>query len=121
MYIWGRASCSVVTVTDVHDVVKVRLDQTTIADATSTSTIVVWEDNVGILSEGCSYKLSGLIVRTFCNEKYLSVPRDNFKITEIDDIGEVYVPAVANASNEHVAQAVVKGMFSEHAILVPEK
>ena len=62
------------------------------------------------LSEGCSYKLSGLIVRTFRNQKYLSVPRDNFTITEIDDIGEVSVPAVANASNEHVTQAVVKGI-----------
>ena len=62
------------------------------------------------LSEGCSYKLSGLIVRTFRNEKYLSVPRDNFTITEIDDIGEVSVPAVGNASNEHVTQAVVKGI-----------
>ena len=40
-------------------------------------------------------------------QKYLSVPRDNFTITEIDDIGEV---AVANASNEHVTQAVVKGI-----------
>ena len=102
-----------IKVTDVHDVVKVKdltKQEYSTADATSTSTIVVWEDNVGILSEGCSYKLSGLIVRTFRNEKYLSVPRDNFTITEIDDIGEVSVPAVANASNEHVTQAVVKGI-----------
>ena len=104
---------SVTKVTDVHDVVKVKdltKQEYSIADATSTSTIVVWEDSVGILSEGCSYKLSGLLVRTFGNEKFLSVPRDNFTITEIDDIGEVSVPAVANASNEHVTQAVVKGI-----------
>ena len=65
-----------------HDVVKVKdltKQEYSIADATSTSTIVVWEDSVGILSEGCSYKLSGLIVRTFRNEKYLSVPRDNLQ------------------------------------------
>ena len=96
-----------------HDVDKVKdltKQEYSIADGTSTSTIVVWEDNVGILSEGCSYKLSGLIVCTFRNEKYLSVLRDNFTITEIDDITEVSVPAVANASNEHVTQAVVKGI-----------
>ena len=52
--------------------------------------ITTWEDNIGILQEGSSYKLSGLMVRTFSNKKYLSIPKDNsFKITSIDDIGEV--------------------------------
>ena len=33
-----------------------------IADATGTSMITTWEDNIGILQEGSSYKLSGLLV-----------------------------------------------------------
>ena len=61
-----------------------------IADPTGTSMITTWEDNIGILQEGNSYKLSGLLVRTFSNKKYLSMPKDNsFKIISIDDIGEV--------------------------------
>ena len=47
-----------------------------IADATASSKIICWEENVGLIEEGHSYKLSGLNVRTFRNEKYLSVGKD---------------------------------------------
>ena len=40
----------------------------------------------GILLTGESYKLSGLMVRAFKGRKYLSIPKDEFKI---DDIGLV--------------------------------
>ena len=60
-----------------------------ITDSSGTSVIITWGDNTGVLQEEELYKLSGLLVRTFCNKKYLSVPRDNFTISCIDDIGEV--------------------------------
>lgn len=60
-----------------------------IADATACTKVVTWEDNVGILQVGGSYKLSGMMVRTFKGTKYLSIPKDGFKIEEIDDIGVV--------------------------------
>ena len=72
----------------------------TIADVTGTSTIVAWEDNCGILQEGQSYKLEGLNVRTFQNNKYLSIPREGFKIIEIDDIKEV-ASTPTTVENEH--------------------
>ena len=60
-----------------------------IADSSGTSMITTWGDNVGVLQEGESYKLSGLSVRTYCNKKFLSIPKDNFTIAIADDIGEV--------------------------------
>lgn len=60
-----------------------------IGDSSGTSMIVTWGDNTGVLQEGESYKLSGLIVRTYCNKKYFSVPKENFTIACIDGIGEV--------------------------------
>ena len=52
-----------------------------------TSMIVTWGDSTGVLQEGESYKLSGLIVCTYCNKKYLSVSKT---IACIDDIREVH-------------------------------
>ena len=81
-----------------------------IADPTGTSMITTWEDNIGILQEGSSYKLSGLLVRTFSNKKYLSIPKDNsFKMTSIDDIGEV--DDLAELENERkMTGAVIVGI-----------
>ena len=60
-----------------------------IADASACCKIVTWEDNVGLLVVGESYKLSGLVVRTFNGKKYLSVQTEGFVATKIDDIGVV--------------------------------
>lgn len=60
-----------------------------IADATGCCKIVTWEDNVGLLSVGDCFKLSGLMVRTYNGKKYLSVPKQGFQVSQIDDIGVV--------------------------------
>ena len=57
-----------------------------IADSTGSCTIILWED---MLVKGVSYKLSGMIVRVYQGEKYLSVPKDDFGVEILDDIGEV--------------------------------
>ena len=41
------------------------------------------------LQPGNSYKLSGLMVRMYNGKKYLSVPKDGFQISSIEDIGVV--------------------------------
>ena len=46
-----------------------------------------WQENVDVLSQDSSYKLSGMIVHVFQGEKYLSISKDNFMIVNIDDIG----------------------------------
>jgi len=60
-----------------------------IADSNGTAKLVLWEDDTGKITEGECYKLSGLMVRTFQNKRYLSMPRDNANIDALSDIGEV--------------------------------
>lgn len=60
-----------------------------IGDSTGCCKITTWEDNIGLLVKDCSYKLSNLLVRTFNEKKYLSIPKDGFEIIPIDDIGMV--------------------------------
>ena len=66
----------------------------TVGDTTGTATITLWEDNVGTLAEGESYMLSGVKVRSFKGQKYLSVPRDGFKVTPIEDISSVNTSSI---------------------------
>lgn len=58
-----------------------------IGDATGRCKVILWEDNVDLLVEGASYKMSGLMVRVYRGKKYLSIPRENFEVVSIDDIG----------------------------------
>ena len=64
----------------------------TIADATGSSKIVLWNENVDLFAEESCYLIQGLVVRTHQGSKYLSVGRDDINITPIDDIGEVQTP-----------------------------
>ena len=60
-----------------------------IGDATGATTLTVWEKNVGMLKEGYSYRIAGLMVRIFNGKKYLSMPKEDSEIESIDDIGDV--------------------------------
>lgn len=50
--------------------------------------VVLWEIEVGSLTEGSCYKLAGVSVKSFGGISYLSVG-ENCKITEVDNIGQV--------------------------------
>ena len=78
-----------------------------IGDSSGASMIVTWGDNTGVL-QGESYKLFGLIVRTYCNKKYLSVPKENFTIACIDDIGEVHHDEEEN--ERKMARVIIVGV-----------
>ena len=60
-----------------------------IGDASGAAILTVWEKNVGVLKQGTSYKLSGVMVRVYNNKKYLSIPKEQCDISSIDDIGDV--------------------------------
>jgi hypothetical protein len=63
--------------------------------------------NIGLLQD----RVYRIFVRTFQNEKYISIGKDGFGITEIDDIGEVY--HTTTIRNEHkLVNAVVAGVRS---------
>ena len=58
-----------------------------IADSTATSKIVLWSNHVNKFKVNSS----GLQVRTYQQQKYLSLSRDDFSMTIITDIGNVTV------------------------------
>ena len=60
-----------------------------VGDATGTAKLTLWENNVGLIVEDQCYTLSGIKVRSFKGEKYLSIPKDGFSYVPIDDIGVV--------------------------------
>ena len=76
-----------------------------IADATACCKIVTWKENVGVLAVGDCYKLSGLVVRTFNGNKYLSVPTEGFHATKVEDIG-----VVENVPEEPATEAKFTGV-----------
>ena len=64
-----------------------------IADhSTANAVVQLWEEDIGMMAEGISYKLSGFLVREYAYKRYLSRARNNSTITEIEDIGDVVDP-----------------------------
>ena len=85
-----NVNIKVITVKPEEEVKKGLLKQDCIiSDPTGTATVTLWEDSIGLLVESESYKLSGATVRSFKSTKYLSIPRHDFTIDSIDDIGTV--------------------------------
>ena len=57
-----------------------------IADVTATSKIVLWNNNVNKFQVHSSYELHGLQVRTYQQQKYLSLTRDEFSMKIIGNV-----------------------------------
>ena len=60
-----------------------------ISDSTGNAKITAWEDNVDLFVEQNSYSITGVTVRSFKGQKFLSIPKDGFKSESIEDIGAV--------------------------------
>ena len=63
--------------------------QPVIADVSGHAILNIWENHIGKIKEGSSYKLKGLMVKEYCGNKSLSTSKENFSIEEIDDIGSL--------------------------------
>ena len=83
-----------------------------IAGASACYKIVTWEENVGLLVVGESYKLSALVVRTFNGKKYLSVLTEGFLATKINDIGVVEEVAEEQATVKKITGVFIVGVQS---------
>lgn len=46
-----------------------------VTDATGSCKVVTWEQDVGTMDIGNCYKITGLMIRVFKGEKYLSIPK----------------------------------------------
>ena len=62
----------VVSVREVKEVKSgLRKQDYIVGDATGAATVTLWEDNIGALKVGASYKLSGMMVTEFERKKTL--------------------------------------------------
>ena len=59
-----------------------------VGDSTGRCRVVLWENDVGKLNEGCCYKLTNMLVREYAHVKYLSLS-ESAVVNPVADIGEV--------------------------------
>ena len=79
-----------------------------LADYTGAVNLVLWEEDVGMLEQGTSYHISGLQVRTFNNERYLSLPKSS-KCEITDDLTDVIATNDSNQKRE-LRQVTISGI-----------
>ena len=102
--------CKVVTVSPPQDIKskagrEVKLQNVTVADAKASTKLTLWEDQVGQLNEGATYRMTNLKVRQYNLLKSLSASIDS-TFTEEDDIGAVKSDC---SDDEEDSQRVVTG------------
>lgn len=61
----------------------------TLADSSGTGRLTLWQENIDMLSEGKSYKLTDLLVNSFANTNYLTYPKSGCSYSLIEDLQEV--------------------------------
>ena len=55
--------------------VKKGLRKQDVGDATGSAKLTLWEHDIGLVKEGTSYKMAGLMVKTYYERKFLSKPK----------------------------------------------
>ena len=102
------ATVKVVSTQEVKEVKSgLRKQDYIVGDATGAATVTLWENNIGALKVGASYKLSGMMVREFDGKKFLSMPKQDAEITSIPDIGAVMEEECAVAAGCYMEDAVI--------------
>ena len=71
---------------------------------------MTWGDDCGIISPEQSVKLSGLLVRTFNGKKYVSIPRNNFEVSVLEDIGDVDKSALESVQEQKISDVCIVGV-----------
>ena len=80
-----------------------------VADSVASARLTLWQADIGKISEGSCYRLNNLVVCTYQQRNYLSMPKEGATIVEIDNIGEV-VEDSTGGSYETVEDAEVIGV-----------
>ena len=62
-----------------------------VADSSGSIRLTIWEEMIGQVAEGLSYRFTGMMVRMFKGKKFLSTSKTESNIEVISDIGEVEV------------------------------
>ena len=87
--------------------------QVIVADSTAAARLYLWEGDVGRLISGQSYKFKNIVIQSYQESKFLSIPREGATIAEIDDIGEVGEDDTADETSTVYAAEVVAVLMLE--------
>ena len=60
-----------------------------IGDSSGSTKLTLWEEEIGKVVEGKSYRFTAMMVREFKGKKFLSTSKVDSIISEIEDIGEI--------------------------------
>ena len=92
------------TVFDQVDAGKFKKQDVLVVDNTGTTTVTLWENNIGDLQEDSSYCLESFVVREFASKKYITKGKSNSLIKQIADIGEVLYQTSASEAKYTIIQ-----------------
>ena len=79
-----------------------RKQDVVVADSSGSMRLTVWEEVVGEVVEGKSYRFKGMMVREFKGKKFLSTSKTDSELLEIGDIGEVEVEEEDEVEDEYL-------------------
>ena len=83
----------------------------TIADSSGCAQLVLWQDDMGKLSVGESYKCDGLIVQSFSGSKFLTPPKSGWSLSRCDDIDLDESTLCDEIENKVISDAYVAGVM----------
>ena len=84
-----------------------------VCDTTSSATITLWEDDVGMLIEGKSYLFNRVIIKCFLGKSHLSMPPSGATAEEINNLENVVATSASitdNEDDEHLTNVTVTGV-----------
>ena len=79
-----------------------------VGDCDGCGRVVLWEEDVGNMEEGRSYKLKGVTVRSYRGADYLSVGKE-CEIMSVEDIGETANIQEGDLEEKGIVRKVVEG------------
>ncbi len=98
-----------VKIADVSEAVslgnKSRIQKVTVVDESGTSDLTLWENDIGKLWKGNSYKIENLMVKYYRGECSLTSPKTGIIIEETKDLSEVDLLDVVLERNIHTLES----------------
>ena len=84
--------------------------EASIADHTAATRVVLWEEHVQALEKGKSYHLKIFHIKEFQSRKHLSMPKNDFKIIQTDNIENTVDPPTDDDKHTTIKNVQVIGV-----------
>ena len=87
-----------------------------ISDEGGSGRLMMWQDEIGKIEVGKSYRLGGVMVREFQGRKFLSTSKEKSEIEVIDDIGDVPSDDYSDGDEEGDAHVMSTRVRDAHVV-----